>query len=209
MKRSITVILFSLICATAHCIPCGFQPLFNGDNADGWSGGVAGYEFADGVIQALPGKGGTIYTEQEYADFIVQFEFKLPAGGNSGVAIRYPGRGDPAYSGMCELQILDDSAARYKDLDARQYHGSAYGMTAAKRGALKPVGEWNAQIVTVQGSTITVELNGELILDTDLSLVTEYHRNKKHSGKDRAQGHLGFAGHRSSVAFRNIFIKEL
>jgi hypothetical protein len=54
-----------------------------------------------------------------------------------------------------------------------------------------------------------VELNGTLILDADLSLVTEYLANKKHPGKDLAKGHFGFAGHNDPVAFRNIAIKEL
>ena len=83
-----------------------------------------------------------------------------PAGGNNGLALRYPGEGDTAYVGMCELQVLDDTSDKYKNLDSRQYHGSAYGIAAAERGFLRPVGEWNFQEVTVQGSRIKVELNG-------------------------------------------------
>ena len=75
---------------------------------------------------------------------------------------------------MCELQVLDDTPTKYAKLDPRQSHGSAYGMVAAKRGYLRPVGEWNFQEVTVKGSTIKVELNGTVILDADLSQVTEF-----------------------------------
>ena len=119
-----------------------------------------------------------IYTTRTSTDFQARFEFKLPPGGNNGLAIRYPGEGDTAYDGMCELQVLDDTSDRYSKLDPRQYHGSAYGMVAAHRGYLRPVGEWNFQEVTVKGSKIKVELNGTVILDTDLAQVTEYMGNK-------------------------------
>ena len=187
----------------------GFKPAFNGQNLDGWSGPVADYEIKDGVLICKPGKGGTIYTKEQYGDFVARMEFKLPPGGNSGLAIRYPGEGDTAYVGMCELQVLDDTAEKYKNLDPRQFHGSAYGMAAAERGFLRPVGEWNFQEVTVQGSRIKVELNGTVILDTDLSKVNDFLANKPHPGKDRKSGHFGFAGHNDPVAFRNVTIKKL
>jgi hypothetical protein len=174
-----------------------------------WKGKVQNYLFSDGQIQCVEGQGGVIFTEKEYADFSVQFELMIPPGGNNGLAIRYPGRGNPAYAGMCELQVLDNSAEKYKALDPRQYHGSAYGMTAAHRGYLREAGAWNFQTVDVVGSTIKVELNGTRILDTDLSAVTDYAGNKKHPGKDHIQGRFGFAGHKDPVAFRNILIKEL
>ena len=143
------------------------------------------------------------------ADFVARLEFKLPPGGNNGLAIRYPGEGDPAYSGMCELQVLDNTSDRYKNLDPRQFHGSAYGMAAAERGFLRPVGEWNFQQVTVQGPKIIVELNGTIILDTDLSKITDYMANSPHPGKDLKTGHFGVAGHSDPVAFRNVGIKKL
>jgi hypothetical protein len=110
---------------------------------------------------------------------------------------------------MCELQVLDNESDKYKSLDPRQYHGSAYGMAPAARGYQRPVGEWNFQEVTVVGSTIKVELNGSLILDTDLSQITEYMANSPHPGKERTQGYFGFAGHSDPVEFRNVSIKEL
>jgi hypothetical protein len=110
---------------------------------------------------------------------------------------------------MCELQVLDPDPTRYKKLDPRQAHGSAYGMVAAEPGFLRPVGQWNFQEVTVKGSTVKVELNGTVILDTDLSKVTEYLGSKPHEGKDRTSGHFGFAGHGDPVEFRNVQIKKL
>jgi hypothetical protein len=104
---------------------------------------------------------------------------------------------------------LDDNAGQYKKLDFRQYHGSAYGMVPAHRGFQRPVGEWNFEEVTVKGSTIKVELNGTVILDTDLSKVTDYMADHEHPGKDRKSGYFGFAGHNDPVEFRNIRIKRL
>jgi nicotinamidase-related amidase len=187
----------------------GFVDVFNGKDFTAWAGPVDQYEVQDGAIVCRPRKGGTIYTKDEYGDFIVRLEFKLPPAGNNGLAIRYPGHGDTAYVGMCELQVLDDSARQYARLDPRQYHGSAYGMVPAHRGYQRPVGEWNYQEATIKGSTIKVELNGTVILDTDLSKVTEYMGKRPHPGKERTSGHFGFAGHNDPVAFRNIQIKRL
>jgi hypothetical protein len=185
----------------------GFETVFNGKDLEGWDGAVANYEVKDGAIVCKPKKGGILYTKPEYSDFVARLEFKLPPRGNNGLALRYPGGpGDTAYDGMCELQVLDDN---YKGIDPRQAHGSAYGMAAAQRGYQRPIGEWNYQEVTVKGSTIKVELNGTLILDCDLSKVTEFMDNRPHPGKDRASGHFGFAGHNDPVAFRNIQIKIL
>jgi hypothetical protein len=185
----------------------GFTQLFNGKDLNGWAGALENYEVVDGAIQCKEGHGGVLHTTAEYSDFDVRFEFQLPPGGNNGLAIRYPGKGDTAYEGMCELQILDDSAEKYAKLDSRQYHGSAYGMIASHRGYVRPAGQWNFQQVTVKGSSIRVELNGTVILNGDLSKVTEFMANSPHPGKDRTSGSFGFAGHSDPVRFKNIAIK--
>jgi hypothetical protein len=189
----------------------GFERIFNGHDFTGWAGPTNEYEVVDGAIRCQPKKGGTIYTVNEYSDFVARLEIKLPRGGNNGLAIRYPGKGDTAYAGMCELQVLDDNyeAATGDKIDPRQAHGSAYGMVAAARGYQHPIGEWNFEEVTVSGSKIKVELNGTIILDCDLATVTETMANSPHPGKDRTKGYFGFAGHNDPVAFRNIQIKKL
>jgi hypothetical protein len=110
---------------------------------------------------------------------------------------------------MTELQVLDTEHEMYKTIDARQAHGSAYGMVAAHRGYLRPTGEWNYQEVVVKGPRITVELNGTPILDADLSAVKEFMANSPHPGKDLASGFFGFAGHGDAVEFRDIYVKPL
>jgi hypothetical protein len=187
----------------------GFVSLFNGKDLTGWTGAAENYEVVDGAIRCKAGKGGVLHTPEEYGDFAVRLEFMVPPGGNNGLAIRYSGQGDPAYTGMCELQVLDNEAEKYAKLDPRQYHGSVYGMVASHRGHLRPAGQWNYQEVTVKGSTIKVEVNGSVILDADVSKVTEFMGGKPHPGKDATKGSFGFAGHGDAVAFRNVAIKKL
>lgn len=191
--------------------PKGFESIFNGRNFDGWAGPLENYQVKDKAIMCKPKKGGTIYTKAEYGDFIVRLEFKLPPGGNNGLAIRYPGEGDTAYTGMCESQVLDDNyeKATGQKIDPRQAHGSAYGMVAAQRGYQHPIGEWNYEEVTVKDSRIKVELNGTVILDTDLKDVKDFMADHPHPGKTRHTGYFGFAGHNDPVMFRQISIQRL
>ncbi|MGY8768050.1 MAG: 3-keto-disaccharide hydrolase [Pirellulales bacterium] len=186
-----------------------FKSVFNGKDLKGWTGAVENYEVRDGAIACKPKHGGVLHTEEQYRDFVVRLEFQLPPGGNNGLAIRYPGNGNTAYIGMTELQVLDSEHPKYSKLDARQYHGSAYGMAAAQRGYLRPTGDWNFQEVTVQGSNIKVELNGSVILDADIAEAKDFMANSPHPGKDRTEGYFGFAGHNDPVLFRAIKIKSL
>jgi hypothetical protein len=187
----------------------GFTSEFNGKDFTGWTGAVENYEVIAGAIVCKPKKGGNLFTKAEYGDHVIRLEYKLPKGGNNGLAIRYPGTGQPSTQAMTEIQILDDDDAKYAKLDPRQYNGSAYGMVPAQRGYLRPVGEWNFMEVTAKGSTLRVELNGTRILDGDLATVTEFKDKTPHPGKDRTKGHFGFAGHNDPVAFRNIQIKSI
>ena len=188
----------------------GFETSFNGNNLEGWAGPINNYVVSNGEIQCKKGSGGTIYVDQELADFSVRFEYKLPPGGNNGLAIRYPGSGDTAYVGMCELQVLDDTAKKYAKLHPAQYHGSAYGMVPAVRGYQRNVGDWNFQEVTVVGSVIKVEMNGTRILNADLSKVEKpMYDIGKFKGRLRKSGYFGFAGHGDAVSFRNVQIKSL
>ena len=151
-----------------------------------------------------------MYTEKEYSYFILRFEFKLTPGANNGLGIRTPLMGDPAYVTI-ELQILDNTADIYKDLKPYQYHGSLYGVVPAKRGFLRPVGEWNIEEVTARGRQITVKLNGEIILDVDIDQAIKEGTmdGRDHPGLMREIGHIGFLGHGSVIEFRSIWIKEL
>jgi len=183
----------------------GFTEIFNGRDFTGWRN-TGGYRVEDGTLVCTP-KGRTIFTEQSYGhDYVLDFEFKLTPGANNGLAIHYPGRGNAAYDGI-ELQILDNAAKKYARLKPWQYHGSAYGIKAARRGYQRRVGEWNHQRVTVAGARIAVALNGYPILDVDLARERPAD-GQAHPGAARRSGHIGFFGHGDRVAFRNIRIKR-
>ena len=187
-----------------------FQPLFNGKDLSGWKGATGSYEVVDGELRTVPGKGDVLITDDTYDNFIVRLEFKLPPGGNNGLAIRVPENvRDSAYEGI-ELQILDDTDPKYKDLHDYQTCGSAYGLAPAHGGFLRPVGEWNHQEVTVDGDHITVNLNGYEILNADIAEARKKPLDgKEHPGADRTEGHFGLCAHSDPVAFRNITIKRL
>jgi len=190
----------------------GFVSLFNGSDLNSWDGNKVSYTVEDGMIVIKPGddSGGNLYTVKEYSDFIFRFEFQLTPGANNGLAIRTPKEGDAAYVGM-ELQILDNTAAIFADLEPYQYHGSVYGVIPARRGFLRPVGEWNYEEVTVKGTRIKVVLNGATIVDGDIAEAIEKGTidGKDHPGLKNSKGHIGFLGHGSVVRFRNLRIKEL
>lgn len=192
----------------------GFKVLFDGTNMHQWTGNTAEYVTENGNMVINPksdkGSGGNLFTKEEFSDFAFRFEFQLTLGGNNGLGIRSPITGDAAYKGM-ELQILDNDAPIYKDLQVYQYHGSIYGTIPAKRGFLKPVGQWNYQEVIVKGPKIKVILNGTVILDAD---ITDARKNGAADGKDhpgllRDSGHIGFLGHGSPLKFRKIRIRDL
>jgi hypothetical protein len=200
-------------CATTGS-DSGFTSLFDGQTLNGWKlvnarGG--GYGVTNGVIYCARGGGGNLFTEKEYADFILRFEFKLEDGSNNGVGIRAPLDGDAAYAGM-EIQILEEGAAlrgKWGKLREEQYHGSVYDLIAAKRGALKSPGQWNTEEIIARGRYIKVVVNGQTIIDADLNSVTDPEKLMKHPGLLRERGHIGFLGHNDYLEFRNIRIKEL
>ncbi len=190
----------------------GFKLLFDGTNLDNWVGNKAGYLLQDGAIVVNPQStsGGNLYTKEEYSDFEYRFEFQLTPGANNGLGIRAPLEGDAAYVGM-ELQILDSEADIYKNLQSYQYHGSIYGVVPARRGYLRPIGEWNEEVVVVKGTRVKVILNGETITDADIkeASISGTLDHKEHPGLKRTTGHIGFLGHGDVVRFRNIRVLPL
>ncbi|MFN3325032.1 MAG: DUF1080 domain-containing protein [Bryobacteraceae bacterium] len=203
-----------LLCAfcTAAAEP-GFVPLFNGTNLDGWKlvgGKGPGYLAKDAMIVCPADGGGNLFTEKEYANFVLRFEFRLSPGGNNGIGIRAPLRaGSVAYEGM-EIQILDDDHERYRGrLKPTQFHGSVYDVIPARKGHLRPAGEWNEEEIVADGRRIKVTLNGTTILDADLDSVRDPKVLKNHPGLARNSGHIALLGHGTLVEFRNMRIKEL
>jgi hypothetical protein len=204
----------------------GFTPLFNGKDLTGWVYGKRGasenktgkgYQVENGVLFTTREDGGNLFTEKEYADFVLRFDVKLTENANNGIGIRAPLEGDAAYVAI-EIQVLDDSGSQYTKLQPAQYHGSVYQMFPAKRGFQKPVGEWNSEEIRVRGRQITVTLNGTTIVDANLDDVKDEAVLARHRDLTRPEGsrgiantkgHIGLLGHGARVEFRNIRIREL
>ena len=208
---SFAVAPLSSASAEEHC-DSDFVSIFNGKNLDGWQGATKGYYAKDGMLVSKKETGGNLFTDKEYKNFVLRFDFKLEPGANNGIGYHVPRnpKTSPAYAGK-EIQILDDTADKYSKLQKYQYHGSLYGTAPAKRGHLKPVGVWNTQELLVDGNKVKVTLNGTTIVDFDL---TDAKKNgtidgKDHPGLKRDSGYLCLCGHGAKVEFKNMRIKEL
>lgn len=173
----------------------------------------AEWRVAEGILQTGKRRGTWLVSEKEYADFILEFEIKLTELGNSGVALRSPMKGDPAFDGM-ELQIADlryNTKAKDSELT-----GGIYRAIAPSKQVYKPT-EWNKVRIELKGPRMKVTLNDEVIQDIDLDKFDQ--TVKRHDGSDAPpikarprKGHLGFQ-HLSrgdgAVFIRNARIKEL
>ncbi len=190
------------------------NPLFSGyllqhNSLDGWQvigGPPDSWTVKDGVLATNGKGGGWISSVREFADFRLELEFRLPPDGNSGVFIRAPHSGDPAYTGL-EIQVLDDAAQKYAHLQPWQYTGSIYGVVAPAMRAGKPAGEWQKMTVQCRGPKILVILNGKQIVLVDLADYT--HKLPKHPGLKRRKGYIGLQNHSTRVEYRNIYLQEI
>lgn len=167
-----------------------------------------------GILTGAQNRGTWLISEKEYGDFDLDLEFKITARGNSGVALRAPMKGDPAYDGM-ELQIVD---SRYYNGqgEPEQLCGAIYRGIAPKKDAFKPEA-WNKYQITCRGPHVKVILNGELIQDFNLDEQTrELHRDSPEKSspplKDRPRkGHIGFQdlGRDGRTQIRNVTLRVL
>ena len=186
-----------------------YGSLFNGENLDGWE--VIGdhpdsWGVEDGLLYTDGIGSGWISSESRYDDFVIELEYRVPEAGNSGLFIRAPHEGNPAYEGI-EIQILDDYADRYANLEPWQFTGSIYFQEAPSKRITKPAGEWQTMKVRAEGPKIQVTLNGELIINTNL---INYMENvDSHPGLVKRSGFIGLQNHGDRVDFRNITIKKI
>jgi hypothetical protein len=221
MRRLLFLVAVSLffgvaaIPAADDAPPAGYVPLFNGKDLSGWKvlgGKMEAWDAADGLLFVKGGGGGWLMTEGEYADFELRLEFKLPKAGNSGVAVRAPFRGNPAFQGM-EIQLLDDpwylDQKNFKDLKPVQLTGAIYGVVPPSKDATKPAGEWNTMHITAKGPHITVTLNGVKTVDANLEDHKDRAKAGDHPGILNKKGHLGLQSHDGRVEFKNIYVKSL
>jgi hypothetical protein len=193
-------------------VPEGFTSLFNGKDLTGWkaTGNMGQWAAEPGLIVCKGGGGGWLLTEKEFGDFEIRAEYRWEkTGGNSGVAVRTPAKGDPAYVGM-EIQLIDDEnwdKIHGGKLQDWQHTGAIYNVQPPKLQNNKPIGEWNTVKIVAQGRKVTVELNGKELVNANLDDYKD--KNDKHPGLLREKGHTGFQSHDGRVEFKNIYLKEL
>lgn len=173
------------------------------DNLAHWQGDLEHHRLnEDGELEVLQGA-RHLSTKELLGNFVFSFEFKLTPGANNGIGLRVPPEGgDPAYAGM-EIQVLDDTAEQYASLRPDQYHGGLYGLKAARRGVLRPVGEWNSETIVLAGRELRVILNGQLITSANLDEVSPID-DHDHPGLARSDGRLVLCGHGDAMTYRNL-----
>jgi hypothetical protein len=193
-----------------------WEKLFNGKDLSGWHGDTEGYVAKDGMLVCQKGA-KNLYTDKEYSDFVFKFKFKLTESGNNGLGIRVPKDGHASRDGM-ELQILDHRGTKYnfKTEDGKrkltwlkpwQVHGSIYSIYPAKTGYLKPLDQWNEQVVICIEDHLKIILNGSVIIDVHLDDITPVD-GKDHPGMRRKSGHIMFAGHSDHIEFKDISVAD-
>jgi hypothetical protein len=189
----------------------GFVRIYNGKDLSGWevqNGKLEAWKADGDLLSCISEGGGWLRSSAVFSDFVLRIEWKIPKGGNSGVGLRFPPKGDPAHDGM-EIQILDDKDEQYKSLKEAQYTGGIYYQAPAKHGVAKPPGEWNLYEITCLGPHVTIVLNGTVVNDVMVDTFKEGQGGHMALADRPEIGHVGMQSHGSRVDFRNIEIKNL
>jgi hypothetical protein len=174
--------------AQPNVAPEGFTALFNGADLTGWLQDrkpPTNWTVEEGVL-AFNGKGASLFHEENFSNFVLLVDWKIPKNGNSGIFLR---------GGATQAEINDGNPSK------PTWNGTSGGLypdKAPTKHAMKPAGEWNHYEIRVENGVITVFLNGEKTIDAF----------KKEWGKAN-KGPIGFQSHGTPVYYKNIFIKKL
>ena len=191
-----------------------FTPLIVGTDLSGWTvheGKSSAWRREGDTIRCISSTGGWLRSNAVYSDFVLRLEYRIQAGGNTGIGLRAPASGNPTFTGL-EIQLLDDGAAKYADLRADQYTGSIYYQVAAsKKAKLQPVNEWNQCEICCLGDEVTVRINGEIVNQVRLNdRQQEKNSQGVHLLSQRPPiGHLALQSHSTQVDFRKIEVQDL
>lgn len=202
MASRITMIV--LIFSAASLAEVAFEDVLTDNAMPGWrvfGGSADAWNIENGILHCTGQGSGWMRSDRDYSDFILEFEYRLEPGGNSGVFLRAPKVGHISRVAM-EVQILDDFAEKYENLQPAQYCGSVYKVIPATPRVGKPAGEWNRMRISLIGHHITVVHNRVTVVDGDGHSHPELLTRS-------ARGPLGFQNHSSRVWYRNIRLANL
>jgi hypothetical protein len=204
----------------------GWKLLFDGKTTAGWRGYnmkemPKGWQVLEGALVRVKGGAGgkgagggdDIITLQQYEDFELSLEWKIAAGGNSGVLYRVAEGATTSWHVAPEMQVLDN--AKYPGRDKRQLAGACYDLYAPAKDVSKPAGQWNKAKVLAKGKHVEHWLNGQKIVEYELGSDDWNSRLAKSKFKDLAhfakagKGHICLQDHSDRVEYRNIKIRVL
>lgn len=162
-----------LLAITAPANGAEWQTLFDGKDTSAWktygksADAPVTWAIEEGGVLAWRKGGGNLATKETFADFELELEWKLSAGGNSGVMFGVDEKSDKPWHSGPEFQLLDDSKHRdgKNNLTAS---GALYSLYPPMKSAAKPIGEWNTQRIVVQAGRVQSWLNGELVVDATI-----------------------------------------
>jgi len=202
----------------------GWRLLFDGKTTKGWHGvksdGFPGEQWvvADGLLKCVGGKKHVdIVTDEEFGDVELRWEWRLAAGGNSGIKYLVDeGRSQPGFGIGFEYQLIDDD--RHPDAragrDGNRTVGALYDLIAPpKDKVVHPPGEWNESRLVITGNHVEHWLDGRKVLSFERGspemkalIAASKYRSIAGFGGD-ARGRLLLQDHETEIAFRNIKVR--
>lgn len=196
-------------------------PLFNGKDLTGWTTAdgkamTAGWVVEDGGVLHRASKGGDLYTAKEYGDFELSFDWKVAAGGNSGVKYRVVSYEKKGLLGP-EYQLLDDAKHPDGKIGPQRQTAALYDILPpdAALKKLNAPGEWNTTKIVVKGTKFEHWLNGAKVLEVDTAgdaFKAAYAKSKFKTTPGfalNAKGRIMLQDHGDEAWFRNVSIREL
>lgn len=199
----------------------GWRLLFDGETLDGWHAygrdSIATWTVEDGTITTRPDSYGDIVTDEAFADFEFVAEWKIEAGGNSGIIYRVvddPERYGATYLTGPEYQLLDDPAYEGQ-LSPAQLTASNYDVDPPSTNATRPAGSWNETRIVVDGDHVEHWLNGEKVVEYELGspaweervAVSKWSEEEDYGRAE--EGHIAIQNHDSRVWLRNVKVRPL
>jgi hypothetical protein len=177
-----------------------WKSMFNGVDLSGWQPmGFNGWVVKDGLLTGRTMDGdkiGWLMSDKDYGDYDFEFEYKIAAGGNSGIFLRAWPEGHVSGNEFVEVQLLDDAAPKFVGVQAKSKTASVFNQVAPDPKPVAPAGIWNRMLVATRGNHVIVAVNGVKVVDADVATLT------------RPRGRLGLQLYPTEIEFRWLHMRE-